>query len=54
MSLLGWVLVYSGALVRRGNSGIQRETKNSPREKEQRSCSDTGTLTSGELQGNYH
>lgn len=53
MSLFGWVLVYFSALVRREKLGVQSETRNSLRDKELRSRSDTVKLTSGKSQSNY-
>lgn len=53
MSLFGWVLVYFSAFVRREKLGIQSETRNSLRDKELRSRSDTVKLTSGKSQRNY-
>lgn len=53
MRLFGWVLVYFSALVRREKLGIQRETRNSRRDEELRSYSDTEKLTSGKSQSNY-
>lgn len=53
MSLFGWVLVYFSALVRREKLGIQRENRNSLRDEELRSCSDTVKLTSGKSQINH-
>lgn len=53
MSLLGWDLIYSGALVRRGVWRTQRESKNSAIDETKRSCTDTVKLSFGEPQEKY-